>query len=250
MSIRVYLIDDEPKALSILQNKLERFCPQLTIIGKSQKPEEAITFIKSEKPELIFLDIAMPTMTGFELLREFDEPSFEIIFVTAFDHYAVDAIKHCAIGYIVKPVAKEDLILSVHRAIESIEYKHALSKNKQLIANLGVRTFQQKKIVVPTQNGLQFLKIADILRCEGTDGYTKIYLADQTSILSSHSIGHFADLLGDSVFFKTHKSHLINLDYLKSYLNEGYVILEGKHQVPVSRNKRSDFLNFLRNNAH
>ena len=249
MSIRVFLVDDEAKASAILENKLQRFCPQLSIIGSSQDPVEAIEFIRREKPDLIFLDIAMPTMTGFELIKEFDEPDFEVIFVTAFDHYAIQAIKNCAIGYLVKPVAKEDLILSVHRAVESILNKEMLSKNKQLIANLGVQTFQQKKIVVPSQNGLQFVKIDHIIRLEGIEGYTKLHLVGGISILSSHNIGHFADLLDTVSFFKTHKSHIINLEYIESYLNEGYVMLEENHQVPVSRAKRAEFLNMLKSNT-
>jgi len=250
MSIRVYLIDDEAKASAILENKLQRFCPQLTVIGSSQDPAEAIAFIKEKKPDLIFLDIAMPTMTGFELIKEFEEPDFEVIFVTAFDHFAIQAIKHCAIGYLVKPVAKEDLILSVHRAVESIQNKEMLQKNNQLIANLSIQTFQNKKIVVPSQTGLQFLRIADIIRFEGTEGYTRLHMSDGSSVLSSHNIGHFAELLDPNIFFKTHKSHVINLDFIESYLNEGYVLLEGNHQVPVSRNKRNSFLQLLKNNTN
>ena len=248
MCITAYLLDDEAKSSAILANKLERFCPQVKIIGQSQNPEDAIDFIKSNNPDLVFLDIAMPGMTGFEFMTHFSEPNFEVIFVTAFDHYAIQAIKHCAIGYLVKPVAKEDLIFSVHRAAESIKNKEMLLKNKQLIANLSIQTFKQKKIIVPSQSGLQFLKISDIVCLEGTEGYTNIHLVDKTTILSSHNIGHFADLLDSNVFFKTHKSHVINLDYLEEYLNEGYVILESKKQIPVSRNRRTDFLNLLKQN--
>lgn len=243
MSIRAYLVDDERKALAILRSKLERYCPQLTIVGESQSPKTAITEIQELKPDIIFLDISMPEMTGFDMLKSIPDPAFEIIFVTAYDEYAIEAIRHCAIGYIVKPADKDDLITAVHKAIQNVEHKDSLAKNKQLIANLGVQTFQKKKIVVPTQKGLEFIPIPSIIRCEGVDGYTKLYLEGGKSMLSSNSIGHFVKMLDNTLFYQVHKSHLINLDHIIAYLNEGYVQLTESNTVPVSRNKRSDFLN-------
>ena len=178
MNIRAYLVDDERKALAILRSKLERYCPQLTIVGESQSPKNAITEIQELQPDVIFLDISMPEMTGFDMLKSIPNPAFEIIFVTAYDEYAIEAIRHCAIGYIVKPADKDDLITAVHKAIQNVEHKDSLAKNKQLIANLGVQNFQKKKIVVPTQKGLEFIPIPSIIRCEGVDGYTKLYLEE------------------------------------------------------------------------
>ncbi len=248
MKIRTIIVDDEPKALAILQSKLERYCPELEIIAQSQDPHEAIELIQSLKPDLVFLDIAMPEMNGFELLSQVGTPDFEIIFATAFDSYALEAIRHCAIGYLVKPVDREDLIQTVSKAIQNVESKDALKKNKQLIANMGVQTFQKKKIVVPTQDGLEFITIADIIRCEGVDGYTKIIIQNGKPLLSSSSIGHFTKMLDHSLFYHVHKSHLINLDHIERYLNEGYVLLSENNKVPVSRNKRPDFLNALKGN--
>jgi len=243
MNIRAYLVDDERKALAILRSKLERYCPQLTIVGESQSPKNAITEIQELQPDVIFLDISMPEMTGFDMLRSIPNPAFEIIFVTAYDEYAIEAIRHCAIGYIVKPADKDDLITAVHKAIQNVEHKDSLAKNKQLIANLGVQNFQKKKIVVPTQKGLEFIPIPSIIRCEGVDGYTKLYLEEGKTMLSSNSIGHFVKMLDKTTFYQVHKSHLINLDHIIAYLNEGYVQLTENNKVPVSRNKRSDFLN-------
>jgi two-component system LytT family response regulator len=185
-------------------------------------------------------------LSGFDLLSEIKNPNFEIIFATAFDNYAVEAIKHCAIGYLVKPVDNNDLVETVNKAIKNIEGKSALEKNKQLIENLGVQSFQNKKIVIPSQEGLEFVEIADIIHCEGVEGYTKIHFIHQKPILSSHSIGHFKKLLGNQSFYLIHKSHLINLSYIEKYLNEGYVVLSGNHTLPVSRNRRSGFLNSLK----
>ena len=247
MTIKTILIDDERKALAILINKLERLCPNVKIIAQTQNPKEGIQLIKNLKPDLVFLDVAMPEISGFDVLKQFKNPEFEIIFATAFDDYAIQAIKHCAIGYLVKPIDNKDLVNAVNNAYQNLQDKSALQKNKQLIENLGVQSFQQKKIIIPCVEGLEFIKIEDILHCQGETGYTKIYLKNGKSMLSSSSIGHFSRLLESSNFYLVHKSHLINLVYIEKYLNEGYVILQGNIQIPVSRNRRQAFLEQLKN---
>ena len=246
MQIRALLIDDERKALAILKNKLERFCSNIEIIGETQSPKEGLQLIQEKKPHLIFLDVAMPEMSGFDLLQKIENPGFEIIFVTAFDNYAVEAIKHCAIGYLVKPIGNDDLIDAVNKAEQNILEKSALEKNRLLIENLGVRTFQKKKIVIPSLEGLDFVKISDIICCEGTNGYTTIHFLNRQSSLSSQSIGHFVQLLNGQEFYQTHKSFLINLSHIEKYLNEGSIILTNNHKLPVSRNRRQDFLNMIK----
>ena len=245
--VTAIIIDDERKALAILKNKLERLCPDVEIIGETQSPAEGIELIKKLKPQLVFLDIAMPEMSGFDLLAEIKNPDFEIIFATAFDNYAIEAIKHCAIGYLVKPVDNNDLVDAVNQAINNIEEKSALEKNKLLIENLGVQTFQNKKMVIPSQDGLEFVKISEIIYFEGDNGYTRIHFTDRKSMLSSHSIGYFNKLLENQSFYLIHKSYLINLIYIEKYLNEGYVVLEDNIKLPVSRNRRQDFFNRLKN---
>lgn len=246
MNIKAILIDDERKALAILKNKLERFCPKVTIIAETQIPKEAINLIQELKPDLIFLDVAMPEMSGFDVLSQIENPNFEIIFATAFDNYAIEAIKHCAIGYLVKPVDNIDLVETVKKAIQNIEEKNALVKNKLLIENLGIQTFQNKKIVIPCNEGLEFVQIADIIHFQGDNGYTNIHFTNRKSILSSHSIGYFCKLLENQSFYLIHKSHFINLSHIDKYLNEGFVILTNNHKLPISRNRRQDFLNNLK----
>ncbi|MGJ8744269.1 LytR/AlgR family response regulator transcription factor [Polaribacter sp.] len=245
-TIKTILIDDERKALAILKNKIERLCPNIEVIAETQSPKDAIELINSLQPQLIFLDISMPEINGFDLLKKFDKPNFEIIFATAFDTYAIEAIKHCAIGYLVKPIDNNDLVAAVNNAAKNIEEKTALQKNQLLIENLGVQTFQMKKMVIPSTEGLEFVKIANIIHCEGIDGYTKIHFTTHKPILSSQSIGHFNKLLKNQDFYLVHKSHLINLEHIEKYLNEGYVLLSANHKVPVSRNRRQEFLNNLK----
>lgn len=246
MKINAILIDDERKAIAILKNKLERFCPDVTVIAETQSPTEALLLIDSLKPDLVFLDVAMPELSGFDVLSKIENPNFEIIFATAFDNYAIEAIKHCAIGYLVKPVDNDDLVKAISKATNNILKKSALEKNKQLIKNLGVQNFQDKKIVIPSQDGLEFVKIADIVHFEGDNGYTQIIFTNRKPILSSNSIGHFSKILNNKSFYLIHKSHLINLNYIEKYLNEGYVVLSNGSKLPVSRVRRQEFLNSLK----
>lgn len=246
MTVNAILIDDERKALAILKDKITRLCPNVKVVAETQSPKEGVALIKTLKPQLVFLDVAMPEMSGFDLLTEIPNPDFEIIFATAFDNYAIEAIKHCAIGYLVKPVDNSDLVETVEKAINNIQEKSALQKNRLLIENLGIQTFQNKKIVVPTQEGLEFIQISDIIHFQGDNGYTHIHFSNRKPILSSHSIGYFNKLLENQSFYLIHKSHLINLSHIEKYLNEGYVVLTGSFKLPVSRNRRQDFLNSLK----
>lgn len=247
MKLRAIIIDDERKSIETLKFSINKYCPNLEIIGESQDPKAAILLIENLKPDLVFLDLAMPEMSGFDLLSKIENPNFEVIFATAFDEYAIEAISYCAIGYLMKPIENEELIESVNRAKESVDQKNALEKNLQLIENFGVKSFQDKKIIIPTQEGLEFITTSDITYCEGIDGYTKLYFSSgKQAMLSSKSIGYFNKLLQNKQFYLAHKSHLINLNFIEKYLNEGYVLLEGGHQVPVSRNRRNDFLNRIK----
>ncbi|MFD1061933.1 LytR/AlgR family response regulator transcription factor [Winogradskyella litorisediminis] len=246
MQINAIIIDDERKAIAILKNKLERLCPNVNIIAETQDPKDAIALVEAKNPHLVFLDVAMPELSGFDVLSKIKKPNFEIIFATAFDNYAIEAIKHCAIGYLVKPIDNVDLVTAVKKAIDNIEEKSALEKNKLLIDNLGVQTFQDKKIVIPSQDGLEFVKISEIIHLKGDNGYTHIYIENRKSILSSNSIGHFNKILDNQSFYLIHKSHLINLSYIEKYLNEGYVQLSNGSKLPVSRNRRQEFLNSLK----
>lgn len=246
MSIKTILIDDEPKAIAILKSKIERFCPELDIIATIEKPAQAFDIINELQPQLVFIDIAMPGMSGFDVLEQFKNPQFEIIFATAFDQYALDAIKQCAIGYLVKPIDNEDLVESVTNATININQKNALLKNKQLLENISQENFQKKKIVIPSTDGLEFVKVKTITHCEGVDGYTKIHFTNRKPILSSSSIGHFKKLLTHPDFYHIHKSYVVNTTHIVKYLNDGYVVLSSDATIPVARAKRAEFLERFR----
>lgn len=243
--IKTILIDDERKSLVILRTKLEKHCPNVEIIAECQDPSQSIELISTLNPDLIFLDIAMPEMSGFDVLSKFENPDFEIIFATAFDQYAIEAIKQCAIGYLVKPVDNIDLIEAVNKASISIENKTSLKRNQLLVENFGMLKSSKKKLVIATPKGLEFVKIENIIHCDGKDGYTTLHFNNRDRVLSSQRIGHFTSILESQFFFQVHKSHLINLNEIETYHNEGFAIMSNGNKIPVSRYRKTEFLNSL-----
>lgn len=238
--INAIVVDDEKNALESLALKISKFFPEINITHKFQNPQKAVIEINKNTPHLLFLDIEMPVLSGFDLLSKIENPIFEIIFVTAYNEFAIDAIKHCAIGYIVKPIDNDELINAINNAIKNIHQKTAFEKNSLLLENLTASN--KSTIVVPTQKGLVFFKTSEIVRFEGIDGYTKIILSNNSSILSSYSIGKFTQKNNLSQFFLVHKSHFINLNHLNEYLNEGYVLMTNNDKIPIAKSKRKAFL--------
>jgi len=241
MKLRAILVDDEEKALKILEIKIKKFFPEIKIIATEQSPVDAISSIEEQKPDLVFLDIEMPYLNGFDVLKRFEKPNFEIIFVTAYSSYAIEAIQLTAIGYVVKPIDDAELNTAIENAIKNIQLKTALDKNTVLIQNLQKQS-SDSKVIIPSLKGLDFIKIKDIIRCEGENGYTTIVLANSKKITSSYSIGKFVKMLGNKNFLHIHRSHLINLKYVSGYLNEGYISMENGDHLPISKPKRQEFI--------
>ena len=240
--IRAILVDDENKALKSLTRMVETHLPFIEIIYATQSPEEAIEKITELKPDLIFLDIDMPKLSGFDVLMQIDSPDFEIIFVTAHNNYAIDAIKHSAIGYVVKPIDSDELIIAGNNAKKNIEQKTAFEKNIDLLQFVNQ---SNSTIIIPTQKGVSFFKPEEIIRLEGVDGYTNVYLKNKKTIMSSYNIGKIKEKLKDKVFYQVHKSHIININYLKKYDNEGLIELLNGDFVPLSKTRKKDFFEFL-----
>jgi two-component system LytT family response regulator len=241
--IRAILIDDEPKALRSLQNKIQKLEPSIEIIRTTTSPIEGLEIIKELNPDLLFLDIDMPRLSGFDVLSSIESPDFEVIFVTAHSNFAIEAIKHSAIGYVVKPIDNDELSIALKNALSHISQKTSLEKNRQLLQQIN----GNHNIVIPTQKGLSFFKPEDIVRLEGIDGYTNIFIQNEKPVLSSYNIGKFKKILEVYDFFQVHKSHLINMEYLKSYHNEGTIILSNGDSVPLSRTRKKEFLDIFTN---
>ncbi len=239
--IKAILIDDEAKALEGLQIKVNKYFPEIEIVAMCSNPKKAVETINNEQPDLVFIDIEMPVLSGFDVLAKINNPTFEIIFVTAYNNYAIEAIKSCAIGYIVKPIDNDELKLAVNNAIKNINQKTAFEKNLQLLSHLGSKS-TKVKIAVPSQKGLTFIKTDTIIRFEGVDGYTNIYCVDEKPFLSSYSIGKFCKLLENTDFFLCHKSHLINLHFVKSLYNEGSIEMIDRSTITCARSKKNELL--------
>ena len=243
--IRAVLIDDEAKALEVLRQKLNIYCPEIEVINTANSTDEAYHLITTLRPQLVFLDVAMPKESGFDLLKRLPQLNFELIFVTGFDSYALDAIKFCAIGYILKPIQNEDLISAVEKATKRINEKLDQERNRQFLANLLSPGNTRNRIGIPTESGLEFIPTAEIVRCEGFQKYTKVHTIHKEGYLSSYNIGEFRKLLENYGFFAPHKSHLINLIHIRRYDKEGTVTMIDESHVPVSRRKKQEFMEKL-----
>lgn len=243
-NIKAILVDDEISNLKGLQRKLENLFPSIHVSGAFQKPEDAIQAIINEKPNLLFLDIEMPRINGFELLARLKEVHFHVIFVTAYSEYALKAFKKSAIDYVLKPIDNDDLVFAVNKALDIIKLKKESESNSKLLSVLEENISKSNKIIVPTQKGISFLPQDEVLHLEGYEGYTKIHLINNTTITSSYNLGKFEKLL-NTTFFKCHKSHIINLEKVRHFENEGYILLDNDYRVPISKTNKKAFLSLF-----
>lgn len=241
--MKALLIDDEEKSVQLLHNFLKKFCPQVNVVGTAHSVETGYTAINTHQPDLVFLDIEMPGGSGFDLLKKLPHLNFELIFVTSHEGYTMEAIKFCAIGYILKPIREQDLISAVHQAQIRVNEKVENLRNKQLLENLLNPGSSNNRIGIPTERGLEFVETGDIVRCEGTERYTKVVLKNKTKgILSSYNLGEFRKLLEAYNFYTPHKSHLISLEHIVRYDKEGTIEMSDNSLVPLARRRRQEFL--------
>lgn len=241
-TIDILIVDDEPKLRKVLELKVQQHCPQVKVVGQAADISDAYHKIIALRPGIIFLDISMPGGSGFDLLDKFDETDFEVIFVTGFNDYVLDALKISAVDYLLKPVVTEDLIEAVAKAEKRIDSRNKIKKYETLRHNLNHLGKQDTRIAIPGTNAYDFVSVKDIIRCEGWQKYTKIYLADGECLISSYNIGVFKDMLKNYEFYCTHKSHLVNKNRITKYLKEGLVVLSDNSQVPLARRKKEEFL--------
>jgi two-component system LytT family response regulator len=237
------IIDDETKGRLALREKLAAYCPQIKILAEATNGQEAIMLIQHHKPQLIFLDIEMPRMNGFEMLNELPEKNFHIIFTTAYDQYAIKAIKYAAFDYLLKPIDIEELRMAVSKI--DIQENNQTKKQVELLSqNMQQTKRQLSKLAIPTLDGLLFYNINDIIHLEANSNYTNIYLTNKIKITASKTLKEFEELLPDNIFFRTHHSHLINLNFIKRYIkgDGGQIELQNGSYVDVARRKKEEFL--------
>jgi len=240
MGLKTIIVDDESNARENLKILVEEFCPDLEVVGLASSVAEARTLITDLDPEVVFLDIAMPNEDGFELLKYFENRDFSVIFTTAFNEYALKAFKADAIDYLEKPISIDDLQKSVEKLlrIHTIEDVEALQIKKEADKT-------NDRISVPTRDGFKIILNEDIMHLEASDNYTMIYMSDGSRHLSSKNIKVYEEHLNANVFFRTHKSYIVNVEHhLKEFSRKegNMAILDSGKMIPVARRKMSDFL--------
>jgi two-component system, LytTR family, response regulator len=238
------IIDDEPDAVDFINSIIGEYCPSLEVCGKAHNVKDGVTLINEIKPDLVFLDVEMPNGTGFDLLTHFPEKNFDVVFITAFNHYAIKAIKFSAVDYILKPININEFIESVNRVVQK-RISNAVAGNDNfevLLENL--RTSHPTRLVIPTSDGKEYLNPKDIIRIEADRSYSWFFINDKRKILVSKHLKEFQDLLNDRNFFRPHNSHLINLDFVKKFVRHdgGYIEMTDGSQIPISRNRKDLFL--------
>jgi two-component system LytT family response regulator len=242
-ALKTLIVDDEPDAVNFIHSIITEYCPKLEVIGSANSVKEAETIINEKKPELVFLDVEMPHGSGFDLLVQFPKKSFDVIFITAFNHYAIRAIKFSAVDYILKPININEFIEAVEKVIEKRTSVDERNENYGALLE-NIRSAMPSKLAIPTFDGMEYLNTKEIIRIEADRSYCWFYLSDKRKILVSKNLKEYQELLNDRRFFRTHNSHLINLDYVKKYIRHegGAVEMTDGSQVPISRTKRDLFL--------
>lgn len=238
--MRAIIIEDELLSRNTLLELLARYCKQIEVIAACKDGVEGREAILRDDPDLVFLDIEMPNMNGFEMLDAINEIDFDIIFTTAYDEFAVKAFKVSAMDYLLKPIDEEELI----KAVKRVEAKQRRMLTREhvdiLLTNIKSADNQFEKIAIPSQEGLDFVDVKDILRCEADRNYTTIYTLQGDTFLFSKTLKEFEKFLPPDLFYRPHHSHLINLQQIKKYIRGmgGEIVLNDGTHVPVSRAKK------------
>ncbi len=245
--IRTVLIDDEIDSIKILKKLLGNYCPQVEVVGTANGVETATILIHTSRPDLVFLDIEMMQGNAFDLLNRLQPINFQVIFVTAFDNYAVRAFKYCAVDYLLKPLDINRLVVAVEKVSGRFEKENVLAQMKMLLENLGSISVSDQKIAIPTLTGLSFVALGDIIRLEAKGGYTAICMVDKQKILATRTIREYEDILPANIFYRIHNSHIINLQKIKKYQKGrgGSVIMEDNSNIEVAIRRRDEFIDRL-----
>ena len=242
--MKTVIIDDEPNSVDSLKQLLEQYCPEVTVLGTADNANTGRSIITSLQPDLVFLDIEMPYGNAFEMLNSLGAAHFEIIFITAFNNYAIDAFRYSAMDYILKPVNIDELQHAVKKAAQQIELKTMSSRIDTLLHNLKTTQPAARRLALPTTQGFIFVNTEDILRLEASGNYTFLYLKTNEKMVVSRTLKEFEEMLDRRQFTRVHHSHIINHHYIKKYYRGrgGFVEMEDNTTIEVSIRKKDEFL--------
>lgn len=243
--IRIAVIDDEAKARETIIKIISLSEVEIQVVGEAADVDSAVSLIQSKSPDLVLLDINLINGTGFDVLRKFSEIKFKVIFITAHEEYAITAFKFSAVDYILKPVVASELLDAVDRAMDEIQKEDTEIKLGALLANMDAI----KKIVLKTAESIHIVNVSNILRCEADVNYTTFYLNNAEQLLVSKTLKEFAELLIPAGFFRTHQSHLVNLEHVIRYdkAEGGHLVMVDESIVPVSSRKKDELFKIFEN---
>lgn len=245
--ITAVIIDDEVRGRQALKQKLSLYCPQVEVLAEAANGEQGISLIEKHEPGIVFLDIEMPRMNGFEMLHHLPRKNFHLIFTTAYDQYAIKAIKYAAFDYLLKPIEIAELQSTIQKVEQHTGYNHTRERLETLQQNLSDQ-FHQHKIAIPTMDGLLFFNIEEIVYLQAESNYSTVHFKAHPKLLTTRTLRDFEDILPSHLFFRPHHSFIININYIKRYIkgDGGQIELQNGHFVDVARSKKADFLRIIK----
>jgi len=245
--LKALLIDDEERATDSLRLMIEKTVPEIAQVKVCNDSRKAAEIIHEFQPGLVFLDIQMPHLNGFQMLEKMPNKNFKLIFTTAYNEYAIQAIRFSAFDYLLKPIDVEELQSSVQRFLQTNQdYKQQYDLLKNIMHNIQSPSADEFRLALPTKEGVHYLQPADIIRCEAVGNYTKFFVEGGTTYLISKTLGEYDGLLTPQHFIRTHKSHLVNKKFISFIDHDGFAVLKDKSKVEVSRRRKEEVMEALK----
>jgi two-component system, LytTR family, response regulator len=245
--ITAIIVDDEPYSCEGLATLLERYCPDIKLLDACYSGADALKAIKEQIPDLLFLDIEMPGMNGFEMLQRLPAINFSVIFTTSYDQYAIKAIKFSALDYLLKPVDKDDLQAAVKKAMHKSQ-ETLPQQIEILLQKLDHPSISVNKIAIPTMEGLQMVFVENIIRCSSDSNYTILFLKNKQKVIASRTLKEIEEMLEDYPFLRVHHSYLVNLNEIEKYIkgDGGYLLMSDGSNIDVSRSRKEALIKKLK----
>ena len=247
--IRAVILDDELHSIETMQWKIQHYCPELEVVATFDDPLKAIEYLRANPPDLLFLDIEMPMLNGFDVLEELGQAiQFEVIFTTAYDQFGIQAVRASALDYLLKPVQNKELQRAVERFREQGGRRSAAARIGGLLANVqSAREGRPGKVALATRESIEFVGPEEIVLCMSDSNYTMVHLADGRKKLLSRTLKDIEEMLVPFAFFRPHHSYLINLDMVREVIrgDGGYLLMQNQMKVPIAKNRRDDLMRVL-----
>jgi two-component system, LytTR family, response regulator len=245
--IRAVIVEDEKKSRETLMGLLNRYCPSIEVVAQAEGYKSGLAAIKANNPDVVFLDIQMPDGSGFKVLEDIEDINFEVIFTTAYDQFAIKAIKYSALDYLLKPIVPEELQNAVEKVEAKLKNGDGSDNINVLLNNLKKNNDEPKKIVLSTAAKMYVIGVDEIIRCESDNYYTRFFFTDGSKLLISKTLKENEALLSDHNFIRPHKSHLINISFIKGFNRNhgGHIIMKDETEIPVSRRKREKIVDII-----